>query len=387
MTIYLDHAATTALHPQAFAAMQPYFAEQPGNPSSLHGMGQLARQALRQARETIARSLACSPREIIFTSGGTESDNLAIRGVTMARREQGKHIITTPIEHHAVLRTCDQLAKHFGYTITYLPVDAYGMVDPDDVARALTPNTILISVMYANNEVGTIEPIAAIGSIARARGIAFHTDAVQAGGALNLHVDELGVDLLSLAAHKFYGPKGVGLLYVRQGVQLLPTQTGGAQEFDVRAGTENVPGIVGMATALNIAQANLASNNARLLTLRDRMIQGILERVPNVHLTGHPTQRLPNHASFIFPDLDPEPLILGLDREGIYASSGSACSSASLEPSHVLTALGIPAHQALASLRLTLGIENTTADVDKVLQVLPTVVGRLERLTDAFRLE
>jgi cysteine desulfurase len=386
MSIYLDHAATTTLHPQAFAAMQPFLSEQPGNPSSLHRVGQSAHQAIVQARLTIARLLACSPREIIFTSGGTESDNLAIRGVAMARREQGKHIITTPIEHHAVLRTCEQLEKYFGYTITYLPVDSHGLVDPDDVARAITADTILISVMYANNEVGTIEPIAEIGSIARERGIVFHTDAVQAGGALNLRVDELGVDLLSLSAHKFYGPKGVGVLYVRQGVPLLPTQTGGSQEFDLRAGTENVPGIVGMAAALEIAQENQASNNAKLATLRDQLIHGILAHVPNVHLTGHPTQRLPNHASFIFEGIEPEPLILGLDREEICASSGSACSSASLEASHVLTAMGIAKLDALGSLRLTLGIENTDDDVAHVVSILPRIIEKTKRITASYRL-
>lgn len=387
MSIYLDHAATTALHPQAFAAMQPFLAEQPGNPSSLHSVGQSAHQALAQARLTMARLLGCSTREIIFTNGGTESDNLAIRGVAFAQREKGKHIITTSIEHPAVLRTCEQLAKYFGYTITYLPVDANGMVNPEDVARAITPNTILISVMYANNEVGTLEPIAAIGKLARERGIIFHTDAVQAGGALNLRVDELNVDLLSLSAHKFYGPKGVGILYVRHGVQLVPTQTGGAQEFDLRAGTENVPGIVGMTAALQIAQENQTVNNAKLIARRDRLIQGILEHAPNARLTGHPIRRLPNHASFIFDQLDPEPLILGLDRAGVCASSGSACSSASLEPSHVLAAIGIPPAQALASLRLTLGYENTDADVDYVIAVLPTIIERIRQMTATFGLK
>jgi cysteine desulfurase len=387
MRIYLDHAATTALHPQAFAAMIPFLAEHPGNPSSLHSLGQSAHQALEQARVTIARLLGCAPREIIFTSGGTESDNLAIRGVAFARREHGNHIITTPIEHHAVLRTCEQLAKYFGYAITYLPVDTHGMVDPDDVARAITPHTILISVMYANNEVGTIEPIAAIGKLAREHGIVFHTDAVQAGSALNLRVNQLGVDLLSLSAHKFYGPKGVGILYVRQGIHLVPTQTGGSQEFDLRAGTENVPSIVGMAAALKIAQDNQAANNAKLATQRDRLVQGILDRIPRARLTGHPFRRLPNHASFTFEGIDPEPLILGLDREGICASSGSACSSGSLEPSHVLTAMGFPPARSLASLRMTLGSENTDADVDYVVAVLPTIIERIQEITATFELK
>ena len=386
MTIYLDHAATTALHPQAFAAMLPFWAEQPGNPSSLHSVGQSAHWAIEHARATIACTLACSPHEIVFTSGGTESANLAIRGVAFAKREHGNHIITTPIEHHAVLRTCEQLAKYCGYEITYLPVDRYGMVDPDDVGRAITSRTILISVMYANNEVGTIEPIAAIGKIAREHGITFHTDAVQAGGALNLHVDELHVDLLSLSAHKFYGPKGIGIMYVRDGVQLVSMQTGGSQEFNLRAGTENVPSIVGMATALEIARENQASNNARLAALRDRLIQGVLQNVTGAQLTGHSTQRLPNHASFIFKGIDPEPLILGLDREGICASSGSACSSASLDPSHVLTAMGVLPVEALGSLRLTLGNENTHADIDRVITILPMVIERVHQLTTEFGL-
>ena len=307
--------------------------------------------------------------------------------MAFAQREKGKHIITTSIEHHAVLKTCEQLAKYFGYAITYLPVDAHGTVDPDDVARAITPCTILISVMYANNEVGTIEPIAAIGKIAREHNIFFHTDAVQAGGALNLHVDELNVDLLSLSAHKFYGPKGIGILYVRPGVQLVPTQTGGSQEFDLRAGTENVPSIVGMAAALQIAQDNQAANNAKLTDQRDRLVQSILDRIPIARLTGHPIRRLPNHASFTFQGIDPEPLTMGLDREGICASGGSACSSGSLEPSHVLTAMGIPPARSLASLRMTLGSENTDADMEYVVAVLPTIIERIQEITATFELK
>ncbi len=385
-TIYLDHAATTAVDPRVVEAMLPYFNPQYGNASSIYRLGQEAGKAIDDARRMVADILGCQPREVIFTSCGTESDNLALRGVGWARRNLGKgnHIITSPIEHHAVSHTCEQLEKHFGFEITYLPVDKYGMVDPDDVRRAIKDDTILISIIYANNEVGTIEPLAEIGRIAKEKGVPFHTDAVQAGGSLSLDVNELNVDLLSLSAHKFYGPKGVGVLYARQGVSLLPTQTGGGHERNRRAGTENVPYIVGLATALRIAYDELEANNQRISALRDRLIAGVLESIDEVELTGHPTSRLPTSASFAFKYIEGESVLLNLDLAGISASSGSACTSASLEASHVLLAMGIPPELAQGSLRLTPGRENTTEDIDYVLGILPSIVQKLRDMSPLY---
>jgi cysteine desulfurase len=384
--IYLDHAATTPVDPRVVEAMLPYWTEQYGNPSSIYSLGRAAARAMEAARETVAGILHCEPREVIFTSCGTESDNLAIRGVAFARRAAGKgnHIITSSIEHHAVGHTVEQLVKHFGFEATFLPVDQYGVVDPDEVRKAIRRDTVLISIMYANNEIGTIEPIAEIGAIAREHGIPFHTDAVQAGGALSLDVNALNVDLLSLSAHKFYGPKGVGVLYARRGVTFWPMQTGGGQERNRRAGTENVPYIVGLATALRLAYEELEEHNARLVRLRDRLIQGILESIPDSHLTGHPTNRLPNSASFVFRGIEGESILLNLDMEGICASSGSACTSASLEPSHVLLALGLPHEVAHGSLRLTLGRSNTEEQVDRVLEVLPGIVQKLRAMSPLY---
>ncbi|MFQ5813252.1 MAG: cysteine desulfurase NifS [Anaerolineae bacterium] len=386
-TIYMDHAATTAVDPRVVAAMLPYFSPRYGNASSIYGLGQEAAKAIDEARRTVADILGCQPREVIFTSCGTESDNLALRGVGWARRNLGKgnHIITSSIEHHAVSHTCEHLEKHFGFEVTYLPVDKYGMVDPDDVGRAIRDDTILISIMYANNEVGTIEPIAEIGQIAKKKGVPFHTDAVQAGGVLSLDVDELNVDLLSLSAHKFYGPKGVGVLYVRKGVSLLPIQTGGGHERNRRAGTENVPYIVGLATALKIAHEELEAHNQRIAALRDRLIEGVLESIVEVELTGHPTNRLPNSASFVFKYIEGESMLLNLDLAGVCASSGSACSSASLEASHVLLALGLAPEVAHGSLRLTLGRENTEEDVDYVLETLPGIVQKLRDMSPLYK--
>jgi len=375
--LYLDHAATTATDPRVVDAMLPYWTEQYGNPSSIYRHAARARQAMQDARLAVADVLGARPREIVFTSCGTESDNLALRGVAMARRASGRHIITTPIEHHAVLNTCEQLERHYGFHVTYVPVDSTGRVDPDAVGRAIRPDTTLISVMYANNEVGTIEPVAEIGRIARERRVIFHTDAVQAGGALDLNVERLNVDLLSLSGHKFYAPKGVGLLYVREGTPLLPVQTGGGQERGLRAGTENVPYIVGVAKALQLAEEDRESETARLTALRDRLIHGILGAVPDALLTGHPADRLPNSASFCFPGLEGESLLLRLDVEGICASTGSACASEDEGPSHVLTAMGIGVVEARGSLRLTLGRENDEADVSRVLDVLPRLVHEL----------
>ena len=381
--VYLDHAATTPVDPRVVEAMMPYWTEKYGNASSIYSLGREARKAIDEARQTVADILGCQPREIIFTSCGSESDNLALRGVAFARRERfGKnHIITSPIEHHAVGHTCEQLEKHFGFEVTYVPVDEYGVVDPDDVGRAIREDTALISIMYANNEVGTIEPIAEIGKIAREKGIPFHTDAVQAGGALPLNVDELNVDLLSLSAHKFYGPKGIGVLYVRKGTPLLPMQTGGGHEYNRRAGTENTAYIVGLATALRLAYEELESRNAHMQRLRDRLIEEITAEIPDVQLTGHPTNRLPNNASFVIKYIEGESMLLKLDLEGICASSGSACTSASLEPSHVLTAMGIPHEIAHGSLRLTLGRDNTDEDIDYVMSVLPGIVQKLRAMS------
>ena len=384
-TVYLDHAATTPVDPAVVEAMLPYWTEFYGNASSLHHKGREASDALEEARQTVAGLLGCKEREVVFTGCGTESDNLALRGVAFAQAERGKkHLITSSIEHHAVSHTVEQLAGKFGFEATFLPVDKYGLVDPDDVKRAIRDDTALVSIMYANNEVGTIEPIAEIGKVTRAKGVPFHTDAVQAGGPLDLNVDRLGVDLLSLSAHKFYGPKGVGVLYVRRRTPLMTMQTGGAHENRRRAGTENVPYIVGAATALQMAQAGAAAENARLTTLRDRLIKGILEGVPGSALTGHPTQRLANSASFVFRFIEGEGILLNLDMLGVCASSGSACTSASLEPSHVLLAMGLPVEVAHGSLRLSLGKSNTEQDVDYVIEHLPRIVQRLREMSPLY---
>jgi cysteine desulfurase len=380
----MDHAATTAVDPRVVEAMLPYFTTKYGNPSSVHSWGVEARQAIEGARQTVADILHADPQEIVFTSCGTESDNLAIRGVAFASRARGNHIITSPIEHHAVGHTCEQLERQFGFEITYLPVDKYGLVDPDDVGRAITDKTVLISIMYANNEVGTIEPVAEIGRIARARNVPFHTDAVQAGGTLDLDVDTLNVDLLSLSAHKFYGPKGVGVLYHRRTTPLLPMQTGGGHERGRRAGTENTPYIVGLATALKLAQEQREENNGRVSALRDRVIRGVLEAIPDAYLTGHPTDRLPNSASFAFDGVEGESILLRLDLMGVASSSGSACTSGEAEPSHVLLALGLASELCHGSLRLTLGNENTEADVDYVLRILPDIVTDLRALSPLY---
>jgi cysteine desulfurase len=362
--IYLDYAATSPVHPEALAAMLPYLGDRFGNPSSIYGIAREARHAVDEARERIAGWLGCRPADLIFTSGGTESDNTAIKGVAFAARTTGNHLITTSIEHHAVLHACDSLEK-FGFDVTYLPVDGDGRVAPEAVAAALTDRTILVSVMLANNEVGTVH-------------------AVQAPGDLDLDVDDLGVDLLSLSGHKFGGPKGVGLLYLRRGTPFQPQQYGGSQERNRRAGTENVPGIVGMATALDIVMRERDTVRPRVARLRDRLIDGVLACIPGARLNGHPTERLANNASFSFEGVDGESLLMALDLAGIAASSGSACTSASLEPSHVLTAMGLPSEVARGSLRLTLGPATTDADVQTVLDLLPPIVARLRAsLVDA----
>lgn len=377
-TIYFDHAATTALDARVLDAMLPYFTTEYGNASSIYTLGRHAMQAIDSAREQVADILGCRPTEVTFTGCGSESDNLALKGVAYAAQKKGNHLITSTIEHHAVLHTCQYLER-FGFKTTYLPVDAYGRVDPDDVGRAITDQTVLVSIMYANNEVGTIEPVPEIGRICRARKVPFHVDAVQAGGALPLLVADLNADLLSLSAHKFYGPKGVGILYARQGVRLLPQLQGGSQERGRRAGTENVAGIVGAAAALRLAQEELPQLTPRLTALRDRLITGILT-IPRSRLTGHPIERLPNNASFSFEGVEGESILLNLDLLGIAASTGSACTSGSVDPSHVLVALGLPPEWSHGSLRLTPGKENTDAEVDVLLSALPGIIEKLRNL-------
>jgi cysteine desulfurase len=358
--------------------MIPYFTTEYGNASSIYTLGRHAMQAIDSSREQVAEILHCRPTEIAFVGCGSESDNLAIKGMAFASQKKGNHIITSPIEHHAVLHTCQYLER-FGFKTTYLPVDEYARINPDDVARAITDQTVLVSVMYANNEVGTIEPIAEIGRICRARKIPFHVDAVQAGGALPIDVAALNVDMLSLSAHKFYGPKGMGILYVRQGMRILPQLQGGSQERGRRAGTENVAGIVGTATALQLAQEELEQVTPRIQALRDRLIAGILQ-IPGSRLTGHPTERLPNNASFCFEGVEGESILLNLDLLGVAASTGSACTSGSVDPSHVLIAMGFPPEWSHGSLRLTLGKENTEEDVETIIAALPGIVEKLRHL-------
>jgi cysteine desulfurase len=382
--IYLDHAATTPVHPEVAKAMLPYFTEAFGNPSSIYSYGQEARGAIEEARIKVAELIGARPEEITFTSGGTEANNFALKGVAYANESKGNHIITTAIEHHAVLEPCKFLEKR-GFTITYLPVDKYGLVDPDDVKKAITAKTILISVMHANNEVGTIEPVAEIGEIAREAGVYFHTDAVQTAGHVPVNVDELKVDLLSISAHKFYGPKGIGALYVRKGTKLVPFMHGGQQEKRRRAGTENVPGIVGLGKAAELAGQEMDKEAKRQAYLRDKLIGGLMEKIEHLHLNGHPRKRLPNNINISVDFVEGESMLLNLDLEGICASTGSACSSASLEPSHVLLALGVPPEQAHGSLRFTLGRENTEADVERVLEVLPRIVGKLRAMSPLLR--
>jgi cysteine desulfurase len=377
-TIYLDHAATTPLDARVLDAMIPYLTTEYGNASSIYTLGRHAMQAIDHAREQVADVIHSRPTEIAFVGCGSESDNLAIKGIAYATQKKGNHLITSSIEHHAVLHTCQYLERS-GFKTTYLPVDEYGRVDPDAVARAITDQTLLVSIMYANNEIGTIEPIAEIGRICRARKIPFHVDAVQAGGALPIDVAALNVDLLSLSAHKFYGPKGMGILYVRQGMRILPQLQGGSQERGRRAGTENVAGIVGTATALTLAQEEMAQVTPRIKALRDRLIEGVLA-IPRSRLTGHPSERLPNNASFCFEGVEGESLLLSLDLLGIAASSGSACTSGSVDPSHVLIAMGLPPEWSHGSLRLTLGKSNTDADVDAILAHLPGIVEKIRGL-------
>ena len=380
--IYFDHAATTNLRPEVLDAMLPYMQSSYGNPSSIYNLAQEARKAVDESRETVARILGARISEIVFTSGGTESDNAAIKGVALAMRNVGTHIVTTAIEHHAVLHTCQQM-EQFGFDVTYLPVDSCGKVSRDDVLNALREDTILVSVMMANNEIGTIQPIKDIAEAVKIRAaeenktILVHTDAVQAAGALEINVKDLGIDMLSISAHKFHGPRGVGLLYLKRGTPFEPLIIGGGQERQNRSGTENVPGIVGLAKALELSANDRNEVNISLIEKRDRIIRFLTEELDGVTINGHPVDRLPNNVSVSFEGVEGEPVLLGLDFAGICASSGSACSSASLEPSHVLLAIGHSAELAQGTLRITLGRENTEGDVDYLLQVLPNLIKKL----------
>ncbi len=382
-TIYMDHSATTFVKPEVVDVMIPYFTKHFGNPSSLYGIARDSKKAIDVARVQTAKALGADPYEIYFTSGGSESDNWAIKGVALANRKRGNHIITTRIEHHAVLHTCQFLEKE-GFDVTYLPVDQYGLVDPSELEKAITEKTILISIMYANNEIGTIEPIADLGAIARKHKVYFHTDAVQAVGNIPIDVKMQNIDLLSLSAHKFYGPKGVGALYIKKGVRIENLIHGGGQERRRRAGTENIAGIVGLGKAIEMATADIPGHNAKIRSMRDRLIKGVLDTIPNTRLNGHKEKRLPGNFNVSFEFIEGESMLLWLDDAGICASTGSACTSGSLEPSHVLLATGLPVEISHGSLRLTLGDANTDKDVDRVLDVLPKVVKKLRDMSPLY---
>lgn len=381
--IYLDYAATTPTHPEVVQAMLPYFTENFGNPSSIYSYGQEARGAIETARGKVAGLIGARDDEIIFTGGGTEADNFALKGMAFASEGKGNHIITTSIEHHAVLETCQFLEKR-GFNITYLPVDKYGLVNPDDVKKAIMNKTILVSVMHANNEIGTIQPLEEIGKITREAGIPLHTDAVQTTGHIPINVNKLGVDLLSASAHKTYGPKGVGALYIRKGLKVTPFIHGGGQEKGRRSGTENVPGIVGFGKAAEIASDEMIGEAERLTVLRDKLIQVLPERIADIHLNGHPVKRLPNNVNISIDFVEGESICLNLDLEGICASTGSACSSSSLKASHVLLALGLSHEQAHGSLRFSLGKWTTNDDIDKVVEILPRVISKLRAMSPLF---
>ncbi len=378
--IYLDHAATTPMDPRVYEAMKPYCMEEFGNPSSICKRGQQAKNALEQARLTVSNLLGANPEEIIFTSGGTESDNLALLGVARANKHKGKHIITSTIEHHAVLHTAQQLEKE-GFDVTYIPVESNGIVDPAKVKKAMRDETILVSIMYANNEIGTIQPIAKIGRACKKRGIPFHTDACQATGALMLNVDSLHVDLMTINGSKMYGPKGVGVLYVRKNVDIDPIMHGGQQEKGMRPGTENVAGIIGLTKALELAEQNREKESLRLIKLRDYMIEELKKRIPKTELNGDPLLRLPNNVNISILEIEGEALLLRLDMKGINASSGSACTSGSLDPSHVILALGKTHLVAHGSLRFSLGKSTTKKDIDYVLDILPKIVSDLRAIS------
>jgi len=373
--IYLDHAATTPVHRDVLDAMLPYFSQVFGNPSSIHTRGYEAKAALEDARGKIADFIGASPGEIYFTSGGTEANNAIIKGIASANRQKGDHVITSSIEHHSVLDTCRFLEEN-GCRVTYLPVDGHGVVHPDDLVRAVTDKTILISIMHANNEVGTIEPIAQLGRIARGRGIPFHTDAVQTLGHIPVDVDDLCVDALSASAHKLYGPKGVGMAYIRKGIRIAPTLHGGEQERHYRAGTENVPGIVGFAKAVEVASGTMLENAVTISVMRDNLIERMITAIEGAHLNGHPVTRLPNNVNISVAGVSGESMLIALRLEGICVSNGSACNSSRTEPSHVLLSMGLSNELIRGALRLTLGRDTTNRDIDSVIGVLPSIVTR-----------
>jgi cysteine desulfurase len=377
----MDHAATTSTDVEVVEAMKPFFTQKYGNPNSIHSFGQEAREAVEEAREKIARLIGANPSEIVFTAGGTEADNYAIKGIAWANQKKGNHIITSQIEHHAVLHSCQFLEKH-RFKVTYLKVDKYGLIDPEEVKKAITDQTILVTIMHANNEIGTIEPIKEIGKIVKEAGIYFHTDSVQTTGHIPIEVNDLGVDMLSISGHKLYGPKGVGALYLRKGTKIVNLIDGGAQEKNRRAGTENVTGMVGLGKAVELAEKRLAGGEVdKVVKLRDKLITGIMDRIENVRLNGHSTKRLPGNVNICFEFIEGESMLLNLDMKGVAASSGSACTSGSLEPSHVLLAIGLPPEIAHGSLRLTLGKDNTEEDIDYVLDILPKIIEKLRALS------
>ncbi|MFC1967108.1 cysteine desulfurase NifS [Chloroflexota bacterium] len=382
--IYLDYAATTPTHPEVVQAMLPYFTEFYGNPSGIHALAQQARVAIEEVRSRLASFLNARADEIIFTSGGTESDNTAIKGVALANEDRGNHIITSAVEHHAVLKTCEFLEQR-GFSVTYLPVDENGTVAPGDVKEAITDKTILISIMHANNEIGTIQPVAEIGGIAREAGVYFHTDAVQTTGHIPIDVEKLKVDLLSISAHKLYGPKGIGALYARQGTRMASLLHGGGHEGERRAGTENVPGVIGFGKAIEIAGREMGEEVIRLTALRERLISELMSRIDHIRLNGHPTNRLPNNVNMSISFIDGEAIGLNLDHGGICASTGSACSSGSMEASFVLTATGVPPETARGSVRFTLGKWTSEGDIDRVVALLPGIVNKLRAISPLLK--
>ncbi len=381
--IYLDNSATTPLKKEVLDTMMPYLTEHFGNPSSIYTIGRNAKEAIETARQQVADAIGATPAEIYFTGGGSEADNWAIKGIALAKEKKGKHIITSAIEHHAVLHTLSFLEKR-GFEVTYLPVDEFGKIRLEELESAIRPDTILITIMTANNEVGTIQPIAEIGKLAKAHNIVFHTDAVQAIGVLEMDVKNMNIDMLSMSAHKFGGPKGVGALYVRNGIRPEIFMHGGAQERARRAGTENVASIVGLGKAISLATKNIPEKTAKITALRDYLIKSIMDEIPYVKLNGHPTDRLPGNANFSFHFIEGESLLLMLDLNGIAASSGSACTSGSLDPSHVLLAMGLPHETAHGSLRISIGDENTKEEIDQVIKLLPQIVKRLRDMSPLY---
>jgi cysteine desulfurase len=382
-TVYLDHNATTPVHPEVLEAMIPYFSKVYGNASSLHQSGREAKAALEDARQSIADTLGCGTSEVIFTSGGTESDNFAIKGTAFANRSKGKHIITSSVEHHAVEISCNFLEKE-GFEVTYLPVDSYGFVNPDVLKKAIRPDTILVTIMYANNETGTIQDIKALSTVAQEAGVYFHTDAVQATGKIAYKIDEVGCDMLSISAHKLYGPKGVGLLYVKSGTDIIPWNEGGGHEKGMRAGTENVAGIVGLAEAIKIADRDMASRTERLNGISTRFYESVKQRIPDIKLNGHYEKRVPNTINISFKAIEGEAIVLSLDMKGIMVSTGSACTSGATDPSHVLKAMGVSRELAQGSIRFSFGRSNSVEDIDYVVDILEKEIKRLRSISPLY---